>query len=91
MENSAAATLFGVVSERNSAVAAQAAALFKNRRAGDEIVLRTPRQLSLLDDHTIQEYLGAADAVLVAGIFGEDATRVGRLATAIPPMARFLA
>ncbi|MEM6774526.1 MAG: hypothetical protein AAF640_06740, partial [Pseudomonadota bacterium] len=71
VESSAAATLFGVVSERNSAVAAEAAALFKRRQSDDEIILRTPRQLTSLDDLAIRKHLAQADSVLVAGVFGE--------------------
>ncbi|MEM1187310.1 MAG: cobaltochelatase subunit CobN [Pseudomonadota bacterium] len=91
VESSAAATLFGVVSERNSAVAAEAAALFKRRQSDDEVILRTPRQLTSLDDLAIREHLARANSVIVAGVFGEDAARIGRLVSAIPPETRFLA
>lgn len=76
-------TLFGVVSERNSAVAAAAAKVFNDRYPGNVILLRTPRQVAALDDRTIEAYFRSADAILVAGVFSEDATRITRLAAGL--------
>lgn len=91
VENAAATTLFGVISERNSAVAAQAALRFREREAEDQIILRTPRQILALDDGSVARYLETADAVLIAGVFGEDAARIGRLASSIPDQTPFIA
>ncbi|MEM9304254.1 MAG: cobaltochelatase subunit CobN, partial [Pseudomonadota bacterium] len=89
--NACAANLFGVVSERNSAVAAEASEQFEKRFPDHQVILRTPRQLAGLDDRTISRLLADADAVLIAGVFGEDAARVGRLVEAVPASKRLFA
>ncbi|MEO0366790.1 MAG: cobaltochelatase subunit CobN, partial [Pseudomonadota bacterium] len=71
--------LFGVISERNSASAAAAAGRFNEAFPDSEIVLRTPQQLSTVPDAVINEYLQRATAVLVAGVFSDDAARLARL------------
>ncbi|MEM1434655.1 MAG: cobaltochelatase subunit CobN [Pseudomonadota bacterium] len=77
-------TLFGVISERNSASAAAAARRFRKQFPDASIQLRTPEQLALLSDAEIQNLLAAASAVLVAGVFSDDATRLGRLLKNVP-------
>lgn len=91
IERTSAATLFGVVSERNSAVAAEASQHFKDRFPGDQLVFRTPGQLAELGDSAIEGQLRSADAVLIAGVFGEDSTRIGRLLDTLPAEKRFVA
>ncbi|MEM1263507.1 MAG: cobaltochelatase subunit CobN [Pseudomonadota bacterium] len=77
--------LFGVISERNSATAAAAAEKFQSTYPDATIRLRTPQQLASLPDAAINTYLQEATAVLVAGVFSDDATRLGRLLDALPP------
>lgn len=77
-------TLFGIVSSRNSLVAATAAARFAEAHPDDRVVLRTPDQVRAMSDADLKEMLGEADAVLIAGVFGEDAMRVARLASELP-------
>ncbi|RMB00683.1 cobaltochelatase subunit CobN [Eilatimonas milleporae] len=79
-----AKTLVGIVSERNSAAAAAAAALFRDR-SDAEIRLRTPRQLAALSDRQIAALLDAGDALLIAGVFGDDAGRLARIVEQIAP------
>ncbi|MEO0438549.1 MAG: cobaltochelatase subunit CobN [Pseudomonadota bacterium] len=86
-----AETLFGIISERNSAAVAQAAAQFIERYPSDELVLRTPRQLAALSDAAIRSQLAAADTVLVAGVFSEDAARIGRLIESLTEATPFFA
>ncbi|MEM6415298.1 MAG: cobaltochelatase subunit CobN [Pseudomonadota bacterium] len=74
-----AETLFGVISERNSAVAAEAAKLFRDRYPEANIALRTPLQIAAMDDSTVDGHLQSADAFLIAGVFGDDAARITRL------------
>ncbi|MEM8767234.1 MAG: hypothetical protein AAGE43_07310 [Pseudomonadota bacterium] len=76
--------LFGVISERNSASAAAAARLFKAANPQAEIRLRTPQQLADLPDATISGYLDSSTAVLIAGVFSDDAVRLGRLLDRLP-------
>ncbi|MEM1037787.1 MAG: cobaltochelatase subunit CobN [Pseudomonadota bacterium] len=71
--------LFGVVSERNSATAASAAKQLTDRFPEAEISLRTPRQLSRLSDAEITDRISGSDVLLVAGVFSDDAERLGRL------------
>ncbi|MEM7500997.1 MAG: cobaltochelatase subunit CobN [Pseudomonadota bacterium] len=77
--DTATPVLFGVISERNSASAAAAAGRFREEFPNAEIVLRTPQQLSMLPDAVINDYLQRATAVLVAGVFSDDAARLARL------------
>ncbi|MEM9667428.1 MAG: cobaltochelatase subunit CobN [Pseudomonadota bacterium] len=72
-------TLFGIISERNSAIAAEAAKQFTDRYPNATITLQTPRQIASIDDDVIQSSLRSADAILVAGVFGEDSARITRL------------
>ena len=71
--------IFGVISARNSASAAAAAGRFNEAFPNAEVVLRTPQQLSTVPDAVINEYLQRATAVLVAGVFSDDAARLARL------------
>ncbi|MEM6914444.1 MAG: cobaltochelatase subunit CobN, partial [Pseudomonadota bacterium] len=80
-----AQSLFGIISERNSAVAAEAAKHFQARYPDVTIMLRTPGQIAALSDGALSERLGAADAVLIAGVFAEDSARIARLASRLPP------
>ncbi|MEO0410542.1 MAG: cobaltochelatase subunit CobN [Pseudomonadota bacterium] len=77
--------LFGVISERNSATAAAAAKRFKADYPGANIALRTPQQLADMSDTAIQDKLGRATAILVAGVFSDDATRLARLLERVAP------
>ncbi|MEO0882647.1 MAG: cobaltochelatase subunit CobN [Pseudomonadota bacterium] len=72
-------TLFGIVSERNSAAAAAAAKQFKDAYSDAEISLRTPRQLNLLSDAEIVDEIVSSDVVFIAGVFSDGADRLGRL------------
>ncbi|MEM9172266.1 MAG: cobaltochelatase subunit CobN, partial [Pseudomonadota bacterium] len=76
--------LFGVISERNSASAAAAAALFHDQYPNVTVALRTPEQLATVEDAELMRSLTRADAVLIAGVFSDDATRLGRLIDALP-------
>ena len=86
-----AETLFGLISERNSASVAQAAAQHVERYPKHKLVFRTPRQLAAFSDAAIQAQLTTADTVLVAGVFSEDAARIGRLIDALPASTPFFA
>ena len=71
--------LFGIVSERNSATAAAAAKQFADRYPNAEVSLRTPRQLGQMSDVEITDRIARSDVFFVAGVFSEDANRLGRL------------
>ncbi|WP_239807486.1 cobaltochelatase subunit CobN [Croceicoccus hydrothermalis] len=77
-------TLVGIVSARNSAAAASAAARFTDTYPDDRVILRTPEQIRTMSDASLEATLREADAVLIAGVFGEDAMRVARLASELP-------
>ncbi|MFB6259560.1 MAG: cobaltochelatase subunit CobN, partial [Thiohalorhabdaceae bacterium] len=80
-----AAKLVGVVSERSAAVAAGGAHRYLDEHPDHEVVLRTPAQLSELADGQVTELWADADAVLVAGVFGDAASRLERLLAQSPP------
>ncbi|MEM6707665.1 MAG: cobaltochelatase subunit CobN [Pseudomonadota bacterium] len=77
-------TLFGVISDRNSATAAAAAKVYLAEEPGARILLRTPQQLTTLTDAEIRARLTSATAVLIAGVFSDDATRLRRLLDSVP-------
>ncbi|MEM8985217.1 MAG: cobaltochelatase subunit CobN [Pseudomonadota bacterium] len=74
-----AESLFGIVSERNSATAAAAAKQFKDAYPEADISLRTPRQVSLLTDADVIAKIRQSDVFFVAGVFSDDADRLQRL------------
>ncbi|MEM8981736.1 MAG: cobaltochelatase subunit CobN [Pseudomonadota bacterium] len=76
--------LFGVISERNSATAAAAAERFNANYPAAAIHLRTPQQLADMSDNEIIGYLDRATAILVAGVFSDDAVRLARLLDRAP-------
>ncbi|MEM1052258.1 MAG: cobaltochelatase subunit CobN [Pseudomonadota bacterium] len=76
-----AQSLFGVVSERNSATVAAAAKAFEETYPDARIDLRTPRQLNALSDAKIVESIAQSDVLFVAGVFSDDAERLRRLIT----------
>ncbi len=74
-----AKVIVGVVSSRSSAEMAAAAALFARLHPGHSLRLRTPEQLSEMTDQAVANLWQDADALLLAGIFGEDVPRIERL------------
>ncbi|MEM6370876.1 MAG: cobaltochelatase subunit CobN [Myxococcota bacterium] len=70
------ATLVGVVSERSAPEMAAAAQVFFDRHPGHELILRTPRQLDQLKAPEVAALLRRGDAVLISGIFRDDADRL---------------
>ncbi|KPV39076.1 cobalamin biosynthesis protein CobN [Thiohalorhabdus denitrificans] len=80
-----AAKLVGVVSERSAAMAAGGAHRYLDDHPNHEVVLRTPSQLSDLSDAEVAGLWAGADAVLMAGVFGDAAVRLKRLLRQSPP------
>lgn len=72
----AAATLFGVVSDRAAPLAVEAARLHLAAHPGDRLILRTPSQLLAASEREAGAWLGAADAVLAVAVFGDPARRL---------------
>ncbi|MEF8980626.1 cobaltochelatase subunit CobN [Thiohalorhabdus sp.] len=80
-----AAKLVGVISERSAAVAAGGAHRYLADNPDHQVVLRTPAQLSDLSDDRVAKLWADADAVLMAGVFGDAASRLERLLRQSPP------
>ncbi|MEM6795664.1 MAG: cobaltochelatase subunit CobN [Acidobacteriota bacterium] len=80
----AAAELFGIVSERNAAEMAAAAAAFDAEHPGHTLILRDPEQLRTMTDRQLEERWRSADVVLVGGIFGDPVPRLVEMAEASP-------
>ncbi len=74
--NARAATLVGIVSDRSAPELAAAASRFDALHPGHTLILRTPDQLARADDAKVAALLVRADAVLMAGVFREDADRL---------------
>ena len=74
--------LFGLISARNSQVAADAAKALVEADPGTRIVLRTPEQARALSDDEMAGLMQDADGILLAGVFGDDAARVERIVKA---------
>lgn len=71
-----AATLFAVVTERAAPVAIEAAHRHLASHPKDKILLRTPAQLMAADDKKVGQWLGQADSILTASVFGDPARRL---------------
>jgi cobaltochelatase CobN len=80
-----AAKLVGVVSERSAATLAAGAHRYLDAHPGHEVVLRTRSQLAELSDAQVTRLWRDADAVFMAGIFGDAAPRLRRLLQQAPP------
>ena len=80
-----AAKLVGVVSERSAATLAAGAHRYLDAHPGHEVVLRTRAQLAELSDAQVTDLWADADAVFMAGIFGDAAPRLRRLLQQAPP------
>ena len=78
-QNLHAATLFGVVSDRSATELAAGASQFNRTNPAHNLTLRTPSQLAELSDQQISTYIGSADAILIAAVFGDSVTRIERL------------
>ncbi len=74
--SASAATVVGIISERSAPELAAAASRFDSKHPGHQLILRTTEQLARLDDAEVVRLLISADAVLVAGVFREDADRL---------------
>lgn len=72
----AAATLFGVVTERAAPTAIAAAHRHLAGHPNDRILLRTPAQMMAASDKQLGRWLGQADSVLAVSVFGEPARRL---------------
>ncbi len=77
--SASAATVVGVVSDRSAAELAAGAEQFLDNHEGHSIILRTPEQLAREDQQGLQALFSNADALLFAGVFGD---QVGRLEAA---------
>ena len=71
-----AATLFAVVTERAAPPAIAAAHRHLAGHPDDRIMLRTPAQLMAADDRQLGQWIGKADCVLAASVFGDPARRL---------------
>ncbi|MFA9460461.1 cobaltochelatase subunit CobN [Thiohalorhabdus methylotrophus] len=80
-----AAKLVGVVSERSAATLAAGAHRYLDRHPAHEVVLRTRAQLADLTDAQVTRLWRDADAVFMAGVFGDAAPRLRRLMRQTPP------
>ncbi|MEM6652010.1 MAG: cobaltochelatase subunit CobN [Pseudomonadota bacterium] len=74
-----AESLFGVVSERNSATVAAATQHLRETYPTAKISLRTPRQIREMNDTDLGDRIAEASVFFAAGVFSEDADRLGRL------------
>ncbi|MCG2575640.1 cobaltochelatase subunit CobN [Dechloromonas sp. XY25] len=72
----AAATLFGIVTERAAPTAIEAAHRHLASHPGDRIELRTPAQLMAASDRQVAQWLGKADGVLAVSVFGDPARKL---------------
>lgn len=75
----AAATLFGIVSDRAAPVAVEAARLHLAAHPGDRLILRTPAQFMATSERDAGRWLSQADAVLAIAVFGDPARRLKHL------------
>lgn len=75
----AAATLFGIVSDRAAPVAAEAARAHLRAHPGDRLILRTPAQFMAASERDARRWLAEADAVLAVAVFGDPARRLKHL------------
>jgi cobaltochelatase CobN len=71
-----AATLVAIVSERNAAEMAQAAAAFHERHAAHRLVFRTSAQIDALSNIELDRLLQPADSILITTVFKETARRL---------------
>ncbi|WP_407660027.1 cobaltochelatase subunit CobN [Methylohalomonas lacus] len=91
-QNLAAASLFGVVSERSASLLAAGAGRFLDQYPDHELVLRNTRQVAAMSDAELRERLATADSVLLVGVFGDQAVRLEKLLASMDrPPARLLA
>lgn len=84
----AAASIFGVVSERSAPLLAAGADRFHERYREHDLKLRNTEQIAAMPDAALLDAIGSADAVLLIGVFGEQAVRLERLlksADELPP------
>ena len=81
----AGGTVVGIVSERSAAEVAAGAHRFLNEHSGHQVVLRTPEQIATLPDAEVAALWQAADAVLIAAVFGDQVGRLAQLLKAQPP------
>lgn len=75
-----AASLFGIISERNAAEMAAGAAIFAADYSGHTLQLRDPGQIGDMTDAELAAHWQQADVVLLAGIFGDLVPRLEELA-----------
>ena len=87
----AAATLFGIVSERSGGVLAAGAEQFLDAHPDHEITLRTTEQIGRLSDRELTALWRQADVVLLAAVFGDAVPRLQRLLTTVPPEGDLIA
>ena len=78
-QSAAAATLFGIVSDRAAPVVAEAARRHLAAHPRDRLVLRTPSQFLAAPDREAKRWLAEADAVLAVAVFGDPARRLKAL------------
>src|SRR5262249_53801693 len=71
-----AATLVGIVSDRNAAEVAEAAHALAAAHPRDRFVLRSVAQLDSLSEQDLRALFQSADAVLLATVFKENAQRL---------------
>ncbi|WP_091644969.1 cobaltochelatase subunit CobN [Aquisalimonas asiatica] len=82
-----AATIVGIVSERSAAEVAAGAHAFVDAHPEHDVVLRTPEQLAEKSDGEVAGLWREADAVFMAGVFGDQVGRIERLLREASPGA----
>lgn len=75
----------GIVSERSAAELVAGAHRFLEQHPDAEVVLRTPEQIAEKPDADVAALWQAADAVLIAAVFGDQVGRLARLLQDRPP------
>ncbi len=77
--------LFGIVSERSAPSLAAGADDFLQKHPRHKLALRTPDQIAELSDAELQAVMTAADAILMAAVFGDEVVpRLERLLKTLP-------